>query len=1285
VLVKKRKNVIFKYHLNYTTKTKPLPIIMQKTLLLIILFVLCPRIFFAQSSPEIVLPMGHTGIFTQFEVSPDKKYLLTVSADKTTKLWDFLTGRLIYTIERPNINVAHFSKDGKYFFTYGYTNEPITVWDTKTITPVTNIDEPVIKYANLSNDNKTVFVLNGALKINKWETFTSKKIISPISDIAVTDMRFSDDGTMYYYFDYVDSTIVLCNTLTDEVVRTIHAKQNPGYFTLSSKNGFMLLEYDGFLNNKPYTNFIIFNIKANKVESTFQGYFIGKKAEDAIKFSPDEKYLCSTEYVKNKLHMWNVDDGKEVEILTVKDFKDWRRKAKGFTGDEYLEDVDSSNGIDAYFFSPDSKYVCITGWSKTNVIDLASKQRVISSVDAAPQLIFTSNQQVVIPLYQKGVGFYNFPYLQQQQILFNGETEKIDEQYYDSDNKILTITTKHYLQLWNINNESAIFKKCDFFAISPNNKAILVQKADNELYVIDSKTGDDLYKADIGNNSIDPGRVNTAEFSPSGKYIVISSTPNVTVVDAQNGKLVKEISFEHELQPNLRISNDDKYIAVSYGSFNSPETVIYNLQDDKSSVRSISNVYLSFLNAPSNCFLYSVYGSTNRFENIDNVLVAVDFSNDKFKYKKTGKFSYVTNYNNHYLVTTAYDSSKAYMTEYNIKRYPIKIETTDLTTLKKLNEIEENDGPSVFFGTSDAYFFTYYFAGNTDSNANKIIIRNIKSGTQTGVINLGFSPINGRIFSDKSDNFLAFLTDDNTVYIYSLKTFNLIRKIAIHKEITHVEFTNNTNQLIVTVGGLTELILFDPLLSAEQNNSLTVASFAQIGMGQFMQVNNNYYSIDKDLLRDVSFRYNGNNFSAEQLDIKYNRPDKVMQQMGNSDTALISSYRKAYEKRIKKLGIDTTQFYDGSNMPECDFANRDTINYNQSSQWLKLHISGTAQNSAISRFNIWINETPLYGVRGINMSKARNQVIDTVITVLLSQGENRIETSITNARGAESYRAPLFVKYTPTDADSLAGKLHFIGIGINQFADSLYNLSWSVKDIRDLALNLKNKYSASGDISIDTLFNRDVITKNIVALKQKLLQTGVNDKVIIAYSGHGLLSKDYDYYLSTFNIDFDKPELKGLPYDVLQDLLDSIPARKKLLLIDACNSGEVDKEEMQYYQQVQTTLDSTKKGIIKLTPKSQNILGTKSSFALMQQLFVNAGKSTGATIISAAAGTQFALERNNLQNGVFTYSILEYMQRHRTASVAALKKYVNERVSQLTNGAQVPTERSENTKDWMVW
>jgi WD40 repeat protein len=448
----------------------------------------------------------------------------------------------------------------------------------------------------------------------------------------------------------------------------------------------------------------------------------------------------------------------------------------------------------------------------------------------------------------------------------------------------------------------------------------------------------------------------------------------------------------------------------------------------------------------------------------------------------------------------------------------------------------------------------------------------------------------------------------------------------------------------------------------------------------FIQIQSGYYLVtpfaakllhyvDKDL-RIITF---------EQLDVKYNRPDKVLEAIGNTDTVLIKSYRKAWEKRIKKLGVDTTAFRDGYSVPEADFANRNAIEYEQRNETLILHIKGTDSTYKLDRFNVWVNETPLFGQRGINIRRRNSNLIDTTITIKLSQRENRIETSITNVNGTESYRMPLLVSYIPGKPQKELA--YFIGIGIDKFSDSKFNLQYSSKDIRDLSIKLKEKYGSN--IIIDTLFNENVTVSNVKALKQKLQQTTVNDKVIIAYSGHGLLSKDFDYYLSTYSINFDKPEENGLSYDELENLLDSIPARKKLMLIDACHSGEVDKEDL---VALNSTSDSLIKGIKPVAYKKDGQLGLKNSFELMQSLFVNVGKSTGATIISAAAGTQFALERSDLKNGVFTYSILEAMKDHPQMKISELKTIVGKRVEELTKGLQKPTSRNETIAvDWNVW
>jgi hypothetical protein len=443
----------------------------------------------------------------------------------------------------------------------------------------------------------------------------------------------------------------------------------------------------------------------------------------------------------------------------------------------------------------------------------------------------------------------------------------------------------------------------------------------------------------------------------------------------------------------------------------------------------------------------------------------------------------------------------------------------------------------------------------------------------------------------------------------------------------------------------------------------------------------NNYKASKPALKRVGIKQQRKILSIEQFDVELNRPDKVLEAIGSTDTALINSYTRAYYKRIKKLGIDTTTFTAGFSIPESGF--KEEPEYEQKQQKLKIHLWYYDTSFKIDRFNVWINDTPVWGQKGINLRNRSKNSFDTIVEITLSDGKNRIETSMMNVNGVESYRSPIFVNYVPEKV--AITKTYFIGIGVDHFKDARYNLTYSSKDIRDMSIAMKKKYGK--DIVIDTMFNEDVTIEKVKALKAKLKNTSVNDRVIIAYSGHGLLSSSFDYYLSTYNVNFDKPEQGGLAYEELENLLDSIPARKKLLMIDACHSGEVDKEEMQRIAMVSNdTSLHLHKGPMIIYNSSAPKLGTKNSFELMNDLFANVSKGTGATVIAASAGTQFALETNELQNGVFTFCFLQMLKSKPTCSVQELKKNISSEVERRTNGAQKPTSRSETSNfDWAVW
>ena len=88
----------------------------------------------------------------------------------------------------------------------------------------------------------------------------------------------------------------------------------------------------------------------------------------------------------------------------------------------------------------------------------------------------------------------------------------------------------------------------------------------------------------------------------------------------------------------------------------------------------------------------------------------------------------------------------------------------------------------------------------------------------------------------------------------------------------------------------------------------------------------------------------------------------------------------------------------------------------------------------------------------------------------------------------------------------------------------------------------------------------------------------------------------------------------------------------------------------------------------------------------MQELFVNVEKGSGATIISAAGGDEYALEGGSITNGFFTFALLAFFKEHQHVSVKDMKKFVSSEVLRLSGGLQRPTSRLENTDlNWNLW
>ncbi|MBL7810814.1 MAG: caspase family protein [Bacteroidetes bacterium] len=788
--------------------------------------------------------------------------------------------------------------------------------------------------------------------------------------------------------------------------------------------------------------------------------------------------------------------------------------------------------------------------------------------------------------------------------------------------------------------------------------------------------------------------VTSMQFNSLSNKILTCFGYQAAIWDIKSGNLIVELTSHATKVSSVGVDSAFKFVAIAAGNgtvqvwkinqgrvegildYKSIEfTGIKNFRDGQMFVTcSDSNLYLWDVNTGNKLIIYRGYtyginsvsiSPNGKFMAIfsdDGTVGIWDVKNGKYLHTLYGHSRFISystfNQSGQLLATASWDNT-------------VKIWDVEKgNMLLNLRDVDHNDIEFVAFSPNgeDIITTSFYIARIWSLKTGKVIDSLI--GPSVRVRNATFS----------SDGSSLVLSWGSLARIWKIKNERQVIDLKGHSDDVLSSTYSTDKQLVITISEDGSFIIWDA-----RTGQKIVQQFVFDGSEPLSLLATGYYMCSKKAASALYYVKGMQTIGFDQLDVKYNRPDKVLSALGNAfghpDTALINSYYKAWQKRIKKLGIDTTHFRDGYSVPEADFVNRDGIEYEQTNGKLKLHIKGMDSTYALDRCNVWVNEMPVYGQKGIRMGQ--RDFIDTTLTIELSEGENRIETSVLNVNGTESYRMPLYVKYTPQK--KAKQKVHFIGIGMDRFANEQYNLNYSSKDIRDLASGLKKRYGDT--LQTDTLFNENVTADNIKKLKQKLLQTGINDKVIIAYSGHGLLSKDYDYYLSTYTVDFEHPEKNGLPYEALENLLDSIPARQRLMLIDACHSGEVDKEEAIYMSRIADSLGLSKGAAVSTGADSlAPHLGLQNSFELMQNLFVNVGKGTGATVISASAGTQFALERGDLKNGVFTYSILEALKQNPGMSVSQLKNKVGQRVTELTGGLQKPNSRGETLyHDWRVW
>lgn len=533
---------------------------------------------------------------------------------------------------------------------------------------------------------------------------------------------------------------------------------------------------------------------------------------------------------------------------------------------------------------------------------------------------------------------------------------------------------------------------------------------------------------------------------------------------------------------------------------------------------------------------------------------------------------------------------------------------------------------------------------------------------------------------DKPSDY-AITIKDNRLYFENLISGAYQKSIHVNsKQITHVSVNRDGKiGMTLTTG---QFLLFNP------SSALEEAQMVADGDNYILKTSENYYKVSKDGYDLVTFRIGNRAYPFEQFDAVFNRPDLVLASLGCDDKDLMDLYKRAYEKRIKKLGLTPTKSVKLSDIPTAEIHNPKSIPAATSNESVTLDFT-IGDQTALASYNVWVNNVPIYGKQGKQMT---GKSFSGKEEVSLVSGMNKIQFASRNKNGYESLMETFYVDKS---TEVIKRDLYLVTVGTSSYKDDRYNLHYAVKDAKDL-VNLFGADSSGvyNNVKTRSLYDQDVTSENIESVKSFLAESKPDDVVLIFVAGHGVLDANFDYYFGTHDMDFGNPSEKGLAYEKLEGLLDGIKANKKILIMDTCHSGEIDKDEAFFVEpseEEENTDDDIAFRAVGNAVSTNS--GSASPSRVAGELFNDLRRGTGATVISSAGGAEYAMESDEWKNGLFTYCMLTGLKTRNAdldqdgeIMLLELQAYVVELVAKLSKGKQVPNSRIQNLElDFRVW
>jgi WD40 repeat protein len=292
--------------------------ISSRKIITILFFLLSNILYSEQPELELMLHIGHTGTIYSVCFSPDGRYALSGSWDKTVKLWHVETGRCIRTFSghEDYVESVFFSSNGKYALSWSsYSSRSVyKLWDVETGECLHTFKEQIWSTsACFHPDGNRILLVSKDLSLKIWDIEKGEYIQSfKGHSIEVSTVSISPDGNYILSSGarYKKAELKLWDAKTGECIQDFKVRDYRISSTCFSPDGRYILS--GSINK-----FVrLWDIKTGKCLLTLKKKTNMTTIEAiSVCFSPDGKYILSGK--KNKFELWDRESGTLINTYNV--------------------------------------------------------------------------------------------------------------------------------------------------------------------------------------------------------------------------------------------------------------------------------------------------------------------------------------------------------------------------------------------------------------------------------------------------------------------------------------------------------------------------------------------------------------------------------------------------------------------------------------------------------------------------------------------------------------------------------------------------------------------------------------------------------------------------------------------------------------------------------------------------------------------------------------------------------------------------------------------------------